>query len=69
MEIKSRVPDIVEKLNVKEGDEVKTKDVVAVLEAMKMEQKILTPVDGVVSEIKVEEGERIRAGAVLMTIE
>jgi len=69
MEIKTRVPGVVQKIMVKEGDEVKTKDVLLVLEAMKMEQSVLCPTDGSVSEINVEVGDHIRAGAVLMVIE
>lgn len=69
MEIKTRVPGMVQKIMVKEGDEVKVKDVLAVLEAMKMEQPVLSPVDGTVSEIKVEAGSRVRAGEVLMVVE
>lgn len=69
MEIKTRVPGMVQKIMVKEGDAVKTKDVLAVLEAMKMEQSVLCPVDGTVSEIKVEAGSRVRAGEVLMVVE
>lgn len=69
MEIKTRVPGVVQKILVKEGDEVKVKDSLAVLEAMKMEQAVLCPVDGTVSEIKIEEGDHVRAGAVLMVVE
>lgn len=69
MEIKTRVPGMVEQLKVKVGDQVKVKDTVVVMEAMKMEQSILSPVDGEVTEILVEEGDRVRAGAVLMVIE
>ncbi len=69
MEIKTRVPGVVQKIMVKEGDEVKVKDSLAVLEAMKMEQAILCPVDGTVSEINIEVGDHVRAGAVLMVVE
>lgn len=69
MEIKTRVPGMVQKIMVKEGDAVKAEDVLAVLEAMKMEQSVLCPVDGTVSEIKVEAGSRVRAGEVLMVVE
>ena len=69
MEIKARVPGEVQEVFVKEGDQVKAKDVVAKLEAMKMAQTILSPVDGEVVEIKIEKGDRVRAGAVLMVIE
>ncbi|MCI8870867.1 MAG: acetyl-CoA carboxylase biotin carboxyl carrier protein subunit [Lawsonibacter sp.] len=69
MEIKTRVPGMIQKINVKVGDQVKAKDVVAVMEAMKMEQNILAPADGEVTDVAVEAGERVRAGAVLMTVE
>ena len=69
MEIKTRVPGVVQKIMVKEGDEVKVKDSLAVLEAMKMEQAILCPVDGTVYEINIEVGDHVRAGAVLMVVE
>ena len=69
MEIKARVPGMVQKINVKVGDQVKKMDVVAVLEAMKIEQNIPSPTDGEVTEINVEEGDRIQSGKVLMVIE
>lgn len=69
MEIKARVPGVVQKILVKESDEVKVKDGLAVLEAMKMEQTIPCPVDGTVSEIRIEVGDHVRAGAVLMVVE
>lgn len=69
MEIKARVPGVVQKILVKEGDEVKVKDGLVVLEAMKMEQTVPCPVDGTVSEVRIEEGDHVRAGAVLMVVE
>lgn len=69
MEIKTRVPGVVQKVMVKEGDEVNVKDVLAVLEAMKMEQSVLCPVAGTVSEVNIEVGDHVRAGAVLMVVE
>lgn len=69
MEIKARVPGTIESILVKEGDQVKVKDVLAKLEAMKMMQPLLAPVSGTVEEILVEEGERVKSGQVIMTIE
>ena len=37
MEIKTRVPGVVEEVLVKEGDQVSAKDVIVKIEAMKME--------------------------------
>ena len=69
MEIKARIPGMVTAVNVKVGDDVKVKTIVGVMEAMKMEQNILAPADGEVTDVAVEAGERVRAGAVLMTVE
>lgn len=69
MEIKSRTPGMVMAINVKEGDAVKAKDIVVVMEAMKMKQNVPSPVDGVVKEIKVKVGDRLSAGNPIMVIE
>ena len=44
------------RVDVKPGDEVKEGDTLCILESMKMENPILTPVNGTVAEIKVSEG-------------
>lgn len=69
MEIKARIPGMIIDLKVKEGDAVKAKSIVAVLEAMKMEQPIASPVDGVVKEVKVEVKDKVKSGQVLLVIE
>lgn len=69
MEIKSRVPGKIIEFMVQVGDTVKTKDVIATMEAMKMKQKVPAPIDGVVKEIKLNPGDRVAAGTVLMIIE
>lgn len=51
------------------GDTVATKDVLGVMEAMKMNQNIACPCDGVVKEIKFAPGDRVDAGAVMFVIE
>ena len=69
MEIKSRVPGVVETINFKTGDEVKKGDVLLTLEAMKMVQNVLSPVDGEITEINVEVEDHVKAGQVLAVIE
>ena len=69
MEIKTRVPGVISEVLVKEGDHVDAKAKLAVIEAMKMFQPVLTPVAGTVSEIAVEEGARVKGGAVLAVID
>jgi len=56
------------KIKVKIGDLVNKGDVVAVLEAMKMENSIQTPYSGTVQEIMVKEGATVAPGEALMVI-
>ncbi len=51
------------------GDKVKSGDVLLVFEAMKMENDIFSPSDGVVKEIFVSEGDTVSKGDQLMKIE
>ena len=53
---------------VNEGDHISEGDVLVVLEAMKMETEIKSPVDGMVSQISVSQGDQITAGQLLATI-
>ena len=69
MEIKARIPGMVTAVNVKVGDAVKVKTVVGVMEAMKMEPPIASPVEGRVKEIRVGVKDKVKAGQVLMVIE
>lgn len=69
MEIKSRVPGKVVRYEKRVGENVKVKDVIVVMEAMKMKQLVPSPIDGILKEIKVEPGERVPAGKVLAIVE
>lgn len=66
--IKAPMPGTILKLNVKVGDSVKSGDVVCVLEAMKMENDICAPQDGVVSSVEVAQGASVATDAVLVTL-
>ncbi|HEY8815263.1 MAG TPA: pyruvate carboxylase subunit B [Candidatus Dormibacteraeota bacterium] len=59
---------LIVKLPAKAGDEVKLGDVVAVLEAMKMQNDIVTTVAGKVSEVYVKEGEVVTPGQPLLAV-
>ncbi len=52
----------------KVGDEVKAKDVVIILEAMKMENEITSNRDGKVTDVRVKEGDNVDADDVLVVI-
>ena len=69
MEIKARVPGMIVDVKVNEGDHVEVKDVLMVMEAMKMEQPIPCPVAGEVVELRVQKGDRVRSGDVLAVVE
>lgn len=62
------LPSIVLKICVKEGQNVKKGQLVAVLEAMKMENEVFTQFDGIVKSIEVKEGDSVNTGETLMTI-
>ncbi len=57
------------KVNVKVGDAVKKGDVVAVLEAMKMENDIVAHSSGTVKAVYAQKGKNVEANAVLAIIE
>ena len=54
------------KVNV--GDRVEANQCVVVLEAMKMENEIVAPVDGTVSSILVNKGDTVNSNDVIATI-
>lgn len=64
----STMQGMILKLKVKKGDKVNEGDVVAVIEAMKMENDIHAPQSGTVEEIFTEEGDTVNAGDALMII-
>ncbi|MBC7090024.1 MAG: sodium-extruding oxaloacetate decarboxylase subunit alpha, partial [Methanobacteriaceae archaeon] len=60
--VESTMQGMIVKLKVKEGDIVEEGDVVAVIEAMKMENDIQAPHSGVVEKIYTQEGEKVEVG-------
>lgn len=57
--ITSSIPGTVIRISVQEGQEVKTGDLMLVLEAMKMKNRIMFHREGTVKSIHVSEGEKI----------
>ena len=55
-------------VKVKVGDKVTNGTVIAVLEAMKMENDIVSDRDGVVASINVNKGDSVETGAVVATL-
>ena len=56
-------------VEVKVGDKVKEGDVLCMLESMKMENPILSPVDGTVTEVGVQAEQVVKPGEVIAVIE
>lgn len=67
-EVRAPMTGKVVKVRVKPGDKVKTNDVVAVLEAMKMEFRLAAPYDGTVDGVHCKEGELVDLGKTLVTL-
>ena len=66
--VKSPLPGVIVAVKVKVGDAVKNGQVVAVLEAMKMENEIQAEFDGGVTSVNVSQGDSILEGAPIVTI-
>jgi pyruvate carboxylase subunit B len=67
--IKSNMQGMVLKVMVSRGAAVRKGDVLIVLEAMKMENPIHSPIDGRVSEIYVDTGDVVSSGDVLLVVQ
>jgi len=60
------MPGLIIDLKIKAGDTVKSGDQLLILEAMKMENIIKSPGDGIVKFIKVKKGDSVEKGQVLL---
>ena len=66
--INAPMPGTIVDVKVKVGDKVTNGTVVAVLEAMKMENDIVCDKDGVIASVNVNKGDAVDTGAVVVTI-
>ena len=66
--VEAPLPGNVFAIKVKEGDAVKSGDVLVVIEAMKMENDVCAPCDGVVKQIAVAKGALVATGDTLLVI-
>ncbi|MGD8327849.1 MAG: acetyl-CoA carboxylase biotin carboxyl carrier protein subunit [Acidobacteriota bacterium] len=67
--ITAPIPGRVSRVLVEPGQQVARGDGVIVVEAMKMENELRAPRDGVISAVEVVEGQGVEGGALLATIE
>lgn len=67
-EVVAPMPGLVLRFEVKVGDTVKKDQVLCVMEAMKMENEIYAPCDGVISSISASQGDQLQSGDLIMAI-
>lgn len=68
-EIKTAMPGKVVRVLVEQGAEIKQGEGVIIVEAMKMQNEMKSPKDGIVKEIRAAEGSTVNAGDILAIIE
>ncbi len=66
--VKAPMPGTIVKVNVSEGQSVTKGTLLAVLEAMKMENDILAPADGVIASVNVSKGASVGADDIIVTM-
>lgn len=67
-ELKAELAASVWKVLVEVGNEVTEAQELIILESMKMEIPVVAPADGVVTEVRVTEGDKVSDGDHLLTI-
>ncbi len=68
-EVTAPLPGKIVQVMIKAGDSVHVKQVMLSLEAMKMQNEILSPADGIVKEVKVAKGANVSTGDVMVVVE
>lgn len=66
--IEAPMQGLIVSIDVATGTRVKAGDTLLVLEAMKMENPIVSPIDGVIESITVNKGDTVDGGALVATI-
>ena len=67
-QVVSPMPGTIVKVNVKAGQAVKSGEVLAVLEAMKMENEIMAPHDATVAQVLVDVGSKVDTGTPIIVL-
>ncbi|MEG1586486.1 MAG: acetyl-CoA carboxylase biotin carboxyl carrier protein subunit [Bacteroidales bacterium] len=68
-ELKAHLPGTIVRIDIKEGQRVKKGDLLLIHEAMKMENRVRSPFDGVIKKIGVEVGEKIKKDTLMVAID
>ncbi|MBQ6466655.1 MAG: biotin/lipoyl-binding protein [Clostridia bacterium] len=67
-QVPAPMPGTILSVEVSAGQAVKTGDVLMILEAMKMENEIVSPCDGTVKQVLVQKGSTVDTGSMLAVI-
>lgn len=67
--ITAQMPGVILRVNVKPGEEVTAGTPLCVLVAMKMENEIRSPIDGVVKEVYITDGDKVAVGDKMLIVE
>lgn len=67
--ITAQMPGVILKVHVKPGEEVQAGTPLCVLVAMKMENEIRSPIDGVVKEVYINDGDKVSVGDKMLVVE
>jgi len=62
------IPGLVSKISIKKGDKVEENQLLAIIEAMKMETSLVARSAGIVNDVHVREGQTVKAGQLLITL-
>lgn len=68
-EIKALIPGTVVELRAQPGQQIQKGEVILILEAMKMRNRIYAEMDGTIKAIEVSAGEKVIKGQLLVTFE
>ncbi|MCC6845938.1 MAG: biotin/lipoyl-binding protein [Bacteroidetes bacterium] len=68
MKVSAPMPGLIKSATVSVGHKVKKGDTLFILEAMKMENSIKSPINGVISDVFVVAGEAVEKSHILCTI-
>lgn len=66
--LNAALPGIVLRMLVNPGDRVRADQAVMILESMKMETEVQSPVDGVLASFQVRDGDQVQSGALLAVV-
>ena len=68
-QINAQMPGKIVKVLVSVGESVEVDQGLLIIEAMKMENEITSPIEGVVTEVEVREGDAVETDALLVVVE